>query len=88
MALHQTQLEGDAARDQVRRLWLSATSTYIGAASAEVYVPESGRILGQAESDDFAVEFAWIAAACSIERTEQGNARSIGVLPPDLERKE
>lgn len=63
MALHQLQIEGDAARREVRLVWPQATSTYLGAITAQVYDPVSGAILGEAEASEFAVEHAWRNAA-------------------------
>lgn len=36
MAFEQIQLDGEAARAAVRKLWPDATSTYTGASTAEV----------------------------------------------------
>lgn len=63
MALKQVQIDGDAARAAVRRLFPLATSTYTGATTAQVYDPTSGAILGEADADEFSVEHAWINAA-------------------------
>jgi hypothetical protein len=65
MALNQVQLDGEKARETVKQLWPNATSSYTGAFTAEVYDPTSGKVLGQAEATEFAVEHAWIDAANS-----------------------
>jgi hypothetical protein len=70
MALHQVQMDGSAARAVVRELWPDATSTYVGPTAAQVYDPASGTILGRVDSDEFAVERAWIAAANSARKSE------------------
>lgn len=69
MTLHQAQLDGNTARATVRKRWQNATSSYIGATSAEVYDPASGTVLGQAEADEFVVELAWVAAARASQET-------------------
>lgn len=66
MALQQVQLDGNVARETVRRTWPEATSSYTGARAAEVYDPASRTVLGQAQADEHAVEHAWIAAAANV----------------------
>lgn len=70
MALEQIQLDGQAARLVVQKVWPYATSSYVGARAAEVYDPASGCVLGTAESSEFAVEYAWVAAAISTQKSE------------------
>lgn len=70
MAVHQAELDGNKAREKVRRLWPNATSSYTGATSAEVYDPASGVVLGQAEAEEFVVEHAWVAAAGALPAAE------------------
>lgn len=69
MALEQIQLDGNAARLEVRKVWPAATSTYIGATTAEVYDPATGLVVGRAEASEFAVEHAWVAAARSTQKS-------------------
>lgn len=71
MALNQVQLAGQAARDAVRRVWPNATSAYAGATAAEVYDPESGLVLGQAQADEDVVELAWVAAEQALTKTRE-----------------
>lgn len=70
MALEQIQLDGEVARVEVRKFWPVATSSYVGATTAEVYDPVTGVVLGSAEASEFAVEHAWIAAARSTQKSE------------------
>lgn len=67
MSLHQVQLDGESARATVLGVWPDATSTYVGTTKAQVYDTASGVILGEAESSEFAVEHAWLAAARSTQ---------------------
>lgn len=65
MALNQAQIDGAAARAAVLRVWPTATSTYTGTNSAQVYDGEN--VLGEATVDEDVVEHAWIQAAQSIK---------------------
>lgn len=67
MALEQIQLDGQAARLEVRKAWPNATSAYIGATTAEVYDPTSSRVLGRADAPEFSVEHAWCDAARALQ---------------------
>lgn len=68
MTLSQLQIEGDAARVIVRRAHPAATSTYADIHTAQIYDATSGRVLGEAQACEFAVEHAWIKVADDLER--------------------
>lgn len=70
MALEQIQIDGDAARVEVRKVWPAATSTYVSATAAEVYDAATGVVLGRVECSEFSVERAWVEAARSTQKSE------------------
>lgn len=68
--MHQIQIDGEAARAQVRKAWPEATSAYVGATAAEVYDPVTATVLGRSDACDFSVELAWVEAARFVQKTE------------------
>ncbi|MFK4706184.1 hypothetical protein ABIC83_003023 [Roseateles asaccharophilus] len=70
MPITQIETDGEYARDVVRGVWPNASSMYTGPSSAQVYDPASGAVLGEAKSEEFVVEHAWVAAARKINELD------------------